>query len=75
MPTKTSQYSEAVDAHIYLKPFQGGCYPWEHGCQTPSDWIELALAALDQAGMKVKDVEHIAQIIESKNVPLNFPTA
>ena len=35
------KYSERVDPHIYGP---------EKGCETPEDWLELAIAALDQGG-------------------------
>lgn len=56
MPRKT-QYSEKVDRHIYDV---GG------GCETQEDWIQLALAALDQAGIEVQPLQCIEAIIREE---------
>jgi len=47
------QYSAAVDPHIY----------GPGTCQTQKDWIELALAALDQAGLSVEHVKRIGNMV------------
>lgn len=56
-----SQYSKAVDAHIYA--FQCAPDP-QPGCQTPEDWIDLAIAALDQAGLNTDEQAVIRKLIE-----------
>lgn len=57
-----SQYSKAVDAHIYA--FQCAPDP-QPGCKTPEDWIELAIAALDQAGMSVKNQDCVEKLVRN----------
>ena len=55
-------YSPQVDPHIYA--FQGHPDP-QPGCQTPQDWVELALAALDQAGLSVRQTAKVKALIET----------
>ena len=53
----TINYSPQVDAHVYgVKD--------EDGCQTPNDWIQLAMAALDQAGLSKSRQETIKARID-----------
>jgi len=55
---KVFEYSSYVDPHIYIPG---------KGCSTPEEWIELALAALDQAdftALALKKIE--ACILENK---------
>ena len=47
-------YSEEVDKHIYNIP---------DGCKTVDDWIELALAAIDQAGFSAKSQNSISNLL------------
>lgn len=45
-------YSPRIDHHIYA-------IPADHGCRTVTDWIDLAIAALDQAGFSVHTQNNI----------------
>lgn len=49
----TTQYSPAVDKHIY----------GIHGCATKQDWLELALAALDQAGLGLNEQSAVQELL------------
>jgi hypothetical protein len=49
-------YSAGVDPHIYVG--QGA------GAKTVSDWIDVAIAAIDQAGFSVKVQEHVRDDLE-----------
>ncbi len=52
MRQKPANYSDAVDAHIYLR---------RGGCQTTDEWIDLVIAAMDQAGFRTRDQEEIRE--------------
>ena len=49
------QYGPKIDKHIYIS--EGG------GCETKRDWMQLALAALDQSGMSLEKQQQIADMI------------
>lgn len=51
-------YTKEVDAHIYLPQ---GCM-----CETQEDWVQLAVAALDQSGMSVENQKEVETFIRSK---------
>lgn len=51
------QYGKKVDEHIYIGPGKG--------CDTSREWIDLALAALDQAGVSIKTCRKIADILDA----------
>ena len=50
------QYTERVDKHIYNI---------KDGCQTPEDWIELVIAAMDQGGYNQRAQDEVRDILES----------
>jgi hypothetical protein len=52
MRQKPANYSDPVDAHIYLR---------HGGCQTTDEWIDLVIAAMDQAGFRARDQEEIRE--------------
>lgn len=60
LDVRKPQYSAKVDHHIYLHPFEGGC-------STPDEWVELALAALDQAGLTVDQQEQVQKLVDGMN--------
>lgn len=45
-------YQPKVDHHIYAIPL-------DHGCRTVDDWIDLAIAAMDQAGFSIHSQNNI----------------
>lgn len=55
--TKQLGYMNRVNHHIYATPA-------DHGCRTLYDWIELAAAAMDQAGFTVGSQDKIRSILE-----------
>jgi len=54
-------YSEIIDRHIYVKD----------GCTIPEEWIDLAIAAIDQAGFDIRTQESIRD--ELRNVRESKP--
>lgn len=61
MNSNTYQYSPAVDPHIYRV----------EGCKTQKDWIALAVAAMDQAGLDVETQNKIEALIK-ESAPDNW---
>ncbi len=54
-------YSENIDPHIYI--------PGPNRCQTVEDWIELAIAALDQAGFYPSAQDKVRALVNDLRKP------
>jgi hypothetical protein len=52
---KEANYSPVVDKHIYVG---------EGGATTPGEWVEVVLAALDQAGFSPQQVGRVSDCID-----------
>lgn len=49
------QYSEIVDPHIYVT---------NSTICKPSDWIDIAMAALDQAGLSLAEQNQVRHLLD-----------
>lgn len=56
MNKKPIQYTEQVDKHIYVA----------EGCETAEQWVDLAIAALDQAGFAGRFQAEVRNLIENR---------
>ena len=65
-----TQYGERVDRHIYVGIDMTG----NSGCESKGDWIDLALAALDQGGIFTEAYEEVVAVLNGQREKLEDKT-